>query len=457
MIQSIHMQNRQKLSEIALASPAKAVDLEAQTLVADDKADDAPAVKRCNLGWIVALNVVLAATQILVGTSILSLTLVSDGFHNLSDAVAAFVGQLAESYDKRDYDKAQLPFGYARASTIGALINVAALLAICLSIALTALVRFWKPVAVDDLGALVAVSAMGLVANLVSALMAACGVEVPHHHHHHGPGGCPHDHSSGVPHNHGPGEPCGGHSHTTGSGWRMMCGPSCGGGPSIGLIPGPVEVVFSPTSGLPRGGGAPVCAPCPEPVKEEPPPAAAATLDVGRLAIVVHHLGDAANSLVVLGEALLLIYGHKFLPKQVMRGLGLYLDPALSILLSLAIAAAAWPVGKMAAWTLLEGSPVDGLEEELGKIAVVESSALLHLRDDPVDRAGLVRLRLRRGDKRRWGDVVAAARRVLKRFAADEHTYVEVVDAAGGSPKSVITQSRRTGPMFSGISCRPCK
>ena len=109
----------------------------------------------------------------------------------------------------------------------------------------------------------------------------------------------------------------------------------------------------------------------------------------------------------------------------------------------------------MAAWTLLEGSPIDGLEEELGKIAVVESSALLHLRDDPVDRAGLVRLRLRRGDKRRRGDVVAAARQVLKRFSASEHTYVEVVDAA--SPKSVITQSRRTGPMFSGISCRPCK
>ena len=48
---------------------------------------------------------------------------------------------------------------------------------------------------------------------------------------------------------------------------------------------------------------------------------------------------------------------------------------------------------------------------------------------------------------------------MLKRFAANEHTYVEVVDAAGagGSPKSVIIQSRRTGPMFSGIACRPCK
>ena len=461
------MQNHQKLSEIELASPVKDVDLEAQTLVADDKDDEAPVVKRCNLGWIVALNIVLAATQILVGTSILSLTLVSDGFHNLSDAVAAFVGQLAESYDKKDFDKARLPFGYARASTIGALINVAALLAICLSIALTALVRFWKPVAVDDLGTLVAVSAMGLVANLVSALMAVCGVEVPHHHH--GPGDCPHDHSTGVwpagrrhhvnscgrsrpgttpaswtrpgagwatPHNNVPSE-SGGHSHTTGNGWRMMCGPSCGG-PSIG-IPGPVEVVYSPTSGLPRGPGAPVCAPCQEPVKEEPTPAPA-SLDVGRLAIVVHHLGDAANSLVVLGEALLLIYGHHFLPRSVMRGLGLYLDPVLSILLSIAIAAAAWPVGKMAAWTLIEGAPVDGLEEELGKIAVVESSALLHLRDDPVDRVGLVRLRLRNSDKRSRGDVVAAARCVLKRFAADEHTYVEVVDAAGGAPSQHIVK-----------------
>ena len=91
-------------------------------------------------------------------------------------------------------------------------------------------------------------------------------------------------------------------------------------------------------------------------------------------------------------------------------------------------------------------------------VANLVSAVLIHLRDDPVDRAGLVRLRLRRGDKRRRGDVVAAARCVLKRFAADEHTYIELADTA--SPKSVITQSRAvsafSGP-FTGISCRPCK
>ena len=63
--------------------------------------------------------------------------------------------------------------------TIGALINVAALLAICLSIALTALVRFWKPVAVDDLGALVAVSALGLVASVAMRKKQECSTIEP--------------------------------------------------------------------------------------------------------------------------------------------------------------------------------------------------------------------------------------------------------------------------------------
>ena len=109
----------------------------------------------------------------------------------------------------------------------------------------------------------------------------------------------------------------------------------------------------------------------------------------------------------------------------------------------------------------LQRPKLDSVDLEAGESLVAdddESSALIHLRDDPVDRAGLVRLRLRRGDRRRRSDVVAAARGVLKRFGAAEHTYVEVKEAA--SPKSVITQSRAvsafSGP-FTGITCRPCK
>ena len=78
------------------------------------RAGAAAAPARFSLGWVVALNLGLAGAQILVGTSILSLALVSDGFHNLSDAAAAVVAQLAEAFDRRDFDARTLPFGYAR-------------------------------------------------------------------------------------------------------------------------------------------------------------------------------------------------------------------------------------------------------------------------------------------------------------------------------------------------------
>ena len=130
---------------------------------------------------VVALNVGLAVTQIVIGTSVRSLALVSDGAHTLSDALAAYVAWLAEAVHKRPADEA-LPFGYARATTVGALVNVAALEALCLSIALSALCKFYRPDAVSDLRALLIVSAVGAVVNVASALMACCGVEGAHVH-----------------------------------------------------------------------------------------------------------------------------------------------------------------------------------------------------------------------------------------------------------------------------------
>ena len=51
---------------------------------------------RCSsaLGWVVAMNVLLAATQIAVGSAVKSLALVADGVHTLSDALAAYVAHL---------------------------------------------------------------------------------------------------------------------------------------------------------------------------------------------------------------------------------------------------------------------------------------------------------------------------------------------------------------------------
>ena len=384
--------------------------------------------RRLNLGWVVALNVALALAEIVVGTSIHSLALVSDGAHNFSDAASAYVAMLAESFDANDYDRDRLPFGYARATTVGALVNVAALEALCLSIALSALCRFYAPVAVSDLRALLIVSAVGAVVNVASALLACCGVEGAHVHV--GGGAC-------ALHGGGAGR------WDASAGWQMAC--DCGG--LVASPPQPkatrgTKIAFQ---ALPSSDAA--CAPCgPEPDDDAAP---APRLDVGRVAIVLHHVGDAAGCLLVLGEALLLQHGGRALPSRVMRGLGLYLDPALSLFLSLAIGAAAWPVGVRAAWTLLEGAPPpddkgalrDQLQAALKGRAKVESTALVHLRD-PLERCAMVRLEV--GDDKaaasaaragiRIESVADAARRVLRRFGATRHVYVEV-NAERGFPR----------------------
>ena len=383
--------------------------------------------RRLNLGWVVALNVALALAEIVVGTSIHSLALVSDGAHNFSDAASAYVAMLAESFDANDYDRDRLPFGYARATTVGALVNVAALEALCLSIALSALCRFYAPVAVSDLRALLIVSAVGAVVNVASALLACCGVEGAHVHV--GGGAC-------ALHGGGAGR------WDASAGWQMAC--DCGG--LVAPPPQPKatrgKIAFQ---ALPSSDAA--CAPCgSEPDDDDAP---APRLDVGRVAIVLHHVGDAAGCLLVLGEAVLLQHGGRALPSRVMRGLGLYLDPALSLFLSLAIGAAAWPVGVRAAWTLLEGAPPpddkgalrDQLQAALKGRAKVESTALVHLRD-PLERCAMVRLEV--GDDKaaasaaragiRIESVADAARRVLRRFGATRHVYVEV-NAERGFPR----------------------
>ena len=427
---------------------------------------------RLSLGWIVALNVLLSATQIIVGTSIRSLVLVSDGAHNFSDAVAAIVAQFAEAVDGGDYDREKLPFGYARATCVGALVNVAALEALCLSIALSALCRFYKPEAVTDLEILAVVSAVGVVANVASAVLACFGVKGAHVHHHHvhfGGGACGHEPLAR------PG------AVGSGTKWQMLCGSACcgpeamGGPPAaLGFKRGQIGVQFTKLATDDVSVCVP-CAPCaPPPETADPadeandeaisPPFALPRLDVGRVALVLHHVGDAATCVLVLGEALLLKYGPRVLSTRVMRGLGLYLDPALSLALSLFIAAAAWPVGTRAAWTLLEGAPPDGavalakddLEAALGGRATVDACVLLHLRDAPaVERCAMVRLTAvdddkdahetmltlkgRRATVRRREPLEAAARRVLRRFGADDHVFVDVARPPSRPPSRQLT------------------
>ena len=330
------------------------------------------------LWWIVALNLGLAATQIVIGTSVRSLALVSDGAHTLSDALAAYVAWLAEAVRERPADEA-LPFGYARATTVGALVNVAALEALCVSIGLSALCRLWRPEPVADLRALAFASALGVAVNGLAAGLALCGVR-------------------------------GAHAHLGG---RATRGYAPAADDDCACC---VELEEAKGSDGDGGLGAGLV--------EAP------KVGVGRAALVAHLAGDAFSCLCVFGEALFLRYGAPRLCSARRAALWrLYLDPCVSLVLAASIGRAAWPVGRRAAWNLLDGAPA-GAAELRAKLAAidgvecVEAAALLRLSDAPRVTAGFARLALRTRDGD--GAAAAAARRVLRSFGVDEHAFVDV-------------------------------
>jgi len=72
-----------------------------------------------------------------------SLALVSDGFHMLSDFLALIVGFCAVNYAAEDSTDASMTYGYARAEVLGALVNATGLLAICFTIMVEAVQRFF--------------------------------------------------------------------------------------------------------------------------------------------------------------------------------------------------------------------------------------------------------------------------------------------------------------------------
>jgi len=72
-----------------------------------------------------------------------SLALVSDGFHMLSDFLALVVGFCAVKYATDEGTDAQMTYGYARAEVLGALVNATGLLAICFTIMVEAVQRFF--------------------------------------------------------------------------------------------------------------------------------------------------------------------------------------------------------------------------------------------------------------------------------------------------------------------------
>ena len=115
------------------------------------------------------LNAVITVVEIGGGILSGSLALLSDAAHNFSDTAAIALSYVTNRIAQRPKD-ARKTFGYKRAEILAAFVNSAVLLTISIVLIFEAVLRWRSPTHIN--GALmIAVAAVGLVANLVTVLL----------------------------------------------------------------------------------------------------------------------------------------------------------------------------------------------------------------------------------------------------------------------------------------------
>lgn len=107
--------------------------------------------------------------EIIVGYVTNSMALVADSFHMLSDVISLVIAFLSIKMSPKKWSKNT--FGWARAEVLGALVNAVFLVALCFSILVESLKRFYKPEEIDEPYLILYVGISGLVVNVIGLFL----------------------------------------------------------------------------------------------------------------------------------------------------------------------------------------------------------------------------------------------------------------------------------------------
>lgn len=126
-----------------------------------------------------------------MGSSVHSLALVADAFHMLNDVISLFVGLWAVKAANSNSSSKMYTYGWQRAEILGGLVNGVFLVALCLSIFLEAIQRFFEPQVVSNPMLVLIVGCCGLVFNILGLFL--------FHNHSHSHGEHDHAHATADP------------------------------------------------------------------------------------------------------------------------------------------------------------------------------------------------------------------------------------------------------------------
>lgn len=121
------------------------------------------------LWWAVSANILLTVAQVIGGILSGSLSLVADALHNFSDAASLLIALVAIRIGRKPPDQFKT-FGYKRAETVAALINLTTLIIIGLYLCYEAIMRFITPEPVAG-WTVVFVAGIALAVDVFTALL----------------------------------------------------------------------------------------------------------------------------------------------------------------------------------------------------------------------------------------------------------------------------------------------
>lgn len=133
--------------------------------------------------WVVALTVVMMVTEIAAGYITGSMALLADGFHMATHAGALGIAAAAYSYAKRHAASAQYSFGTGKVGDLGGFASALILGLVAIGIGVESVVRLFEPTQVA-FGTATWIAVVGLLVNIVSALLLSGGHNHPHGHDH---------------------------------------------------------------------------------------------------------------------------------------------------------------------------------------------------------------------------------------------------------------------------------
>lgn len=144
--------------------------------------------------YVLYLTVVTMLVEIIAGSIYGSMALLADGWHMGTHAAAFILTIYAYSYARKHSDNPSFSFGTGKVNVLGGFASAVALIVVALVMLLESSFRLLNPEEIHFNQAIM-VAVLGLVINLVCALLLGDHHHHDHDHHHHDHGHHHHDHN----------------------------------------------------------------------------------------------------------------------------------------------------------------------------------------------------------------------------------------------------------------------